>query len=75
MGVPECFVRLLSDLYMGGGKHHEHAEQHDMPCYATRLCVMYLNCALRSYLIPFHIEEAAHISEASGTYILATYLT
>ncbi len=75
MGVPERFVRLLSDLDMGGGKHHEHAEQHDVPCYATRLRVMYLDCALRSNLVPFHIEEAAHISEASGTNILVTYLT
>jgi len=75
VGVPEGLVRLLSDLDMGGSEHHEHAKQHDVPCYATRLRVVYLNCALGSYLVPLNVEEAAHISKESGRCTLATYLT
>lgn len=73
--VPKGFVRLLSDFDMGGGEHHEHAEQHDVPCDATRLRVMYLDCAFVSYLVPFHVKKAAHVSRASGRRTLAAYLT
>lgn len=75
VGVPKSFVRLLSNFDMGGSEHHEHAEKHDVPCYATRLCVVYLDCALGSYLVPFDVEKAAHVSEVSERCKLATYLT
>lgn len=58
VGIPKGFVRLLSYFDVGGGEHQEHTEEHDMPSDATGLCVMNLNRALRSYLVPFNIEEA-----------------
>ena len=75
VSVPKCFVRLLSDFDVGGSEHHEHAEQHNMPCYATSLRVVYLHCALGSYLVPFNIEEATHVSEVSRKWLLDAHLT
>lgn len=75
MGVPKGLVGLLSYLDVGGSEHHKHAKEHDMPCYATRLCVVYLNCALRSDLVPFNVEETSHVSDASEDSKSFTYLT
>jgi len=62
MGVPESFIRLLSNLLMRGGVYHEHAEKHDMTSDTTSLAVMNLYCSLWSDLIPLDVEEAVLLS-------------
>lgn len=74
--VPECLVRLLSNFNVGGCEHHQHTEQHDVPCDTSRLSIVYLNCALRPYLMPLNIEKAIQrISEGKKRLHGSTYLT
>jgi hypothetical protein len=50
MRVPEGLVRLLADLVVCGGEHHEHAQQHDVTCDASRLGVVNLDGRLGTNL-------------------------
>ena len=58
VSVPEGFVRLLSDLGVGGGVHQEHAKEHDVTCDAAGLRVVDLDCGQGSYLGPLNVEKA-----------------
>ena len=70
VGVPECFIGLLADSNVGGGVHHEHAEEHDMARDAPDLGVVYLYCCLGSYLVSFNIKEAVYVNGARSMHAL-----
>jgi hypothetical protein len=61
VGVPERLERLLPDTVMCRAVHQQHAEQHDMPCDATRLGVVDLDGRDRADLCLFNIEEAMRL--------------
>ena len=67
VGVPKCFVGLLSYLRMSCGEHEQHAEEHYVACDPAGLSIMNLYCCSRSDLISLDIEEATNISGAQLT--------
>lgn len=75
MGVPEGLEGLLPDFGMRGGVHHQHAEEHDVPCDATSLSVVDADGSVRSDLSPFDIEEAGRNEHDSSASWPITYLT
>ena len=46
MRVPERFERLSANVAVCGGVHEKHAKQHNVACYASRLCVVDLDGGL-----------------------------
>ena len=73
--VPERLIRLLSDLVMRSGVHHEHAVEHDVTGYAACLGVLDLNCSFGSDLISFNIEEAGLVQQSYVNESRSTHLT
>lgn len=76
MSIPECFIRLLTDLLVRSRIHQEHAEQHDMAGDAACLGIVYLNGGFGSDLVSFDVEKAKLISPSDRQISTeSTYLT
>lgn len=63
MGVPECFVGLLTHLVVGCRIHQQHAEEHNVTCYATCLGVVDIEGCLWTKLVLLDIVEVDVVSE------------
>lgn len=57
MRIPECFEALLANLGVGSRIYEQHAQQHDVTRHAASLCIMNLDCRLRTDVTPLHVEE------------------
>lgn len=68
MGVPECLVRLLTNLVMRGCVHEEHTKQHHMSSDSTRLPVMDLYGGFRTNLRSLNVEKAPRLSAYARMY-------
>lgn len=68
MRVPERLVRLLANLLVRGGVHHEHTEQHDVAGDAASLRIMYLYSCLRPDLGALNVEETCKVSDPLAEY-------
>jgi hypothetical protein len=62
MAPLECFERLLADLEVCEGVNYYHAEEHDVPSYATGLGVVYLHGFLGAKIVFFNEVETANFS-------------
>lgn len=50
MSVPKSFETLVADLVVCSGIHEDHDEEHEMASYTTSLCIVNLQCILRTNL-------------------------
>ena len=57
MRIPEGLIALLPDLRVRGRVHKQHAQQHDVACYAAGLGVVDLHRRLRSNHRALDVEE------------------
>jgi hypothetical protein len=57
MRIPKSLIRLLTYLMVRRRKHEQHAQQHDMACYATSLRIMNLHRTDRADLVFLDVEE------------------
>jgi hypothetical protein len=50
MSVPKSFETLVADLVVCSGIHEDHDKEHEMASYTASLCIMNLQCILRTNL-------------------------
>jgi hypothetical protein len=72
MRVPERFVALLAYLCVCGGVYEEHAQEHYVTGYATRLRIVYLYGCFRADLRALDVVETISVR---SFFLWMTYLT
>jgi hypothetical protein len=62
MGIPEGFVRLLTNLGVCGSVHEKHAKEHNVASDASNFCIVNLKSRNLADLCSLNVEEAAQVS-------------